>query len=53
MVKEIKAEKEYLGGEKVQTIYFGGGTPSILEVSDLQFLISEFAAALPVAAMPK
>jgi oxygen-independent coproporphyrinogen III oxidase len=39
--KEIIAEKDYLGGEEVATLYFGGGTPSILEISDLQFLISD------------
>jgi len=39
--EEIIAEKDYLGGEEVATIYFGGGTPSILEISDLRFLISD------------
>lgn len=27
--------------EVIETIYFGGGTPSILEISDLKFLIDE------------
>lgn len=27
--------------EPIETIYFGGGTPSILEISDLKFLIDE------------
>jgi oxygen-independent coproporphyrinogen-3 oxidase len=40
MVREAEMEREYLKGEKINTIYFGGGTPSILEVSDLEFLIS-------------
>jgi oxygen-independent coproporphyrinogen-3 oxidase len=40
LAKEAEMEKEYLHGEQINTIYFGGGTPSILEVSDLEFLIS-------------
>jgi len=39
--KEAEIEREYLRAETVNTIYFGGGTPSILEVSDLKFLISD------------
>lgn len=40
LAKEAEIEKEYLQGEGINTIYFGGGTPSVLEVSDLEFLIS-------------
>ena len=29
-------QKEYLGNEIVDTIYFGGGTPSLLSISDLK-----------------
>ena len=47
--KEIIAEKDYLRGEEVATIYFGGGTPSILEISDLRFLISDLKKYYPVA----
>ncbi|RYZ25655.1 MAG: radical SAM family heme chaperone HemW [Chitinophagaceae bacterium] len=46
--QEIIAEKDYLGGEEVATIYCGGGTPSILEISDLQFLISDLRQHYPV-----
>ena len=28
--REIVSRKNYLSGEKVETIYFGGGTPSLL-----------------------
>jgi oxygen-independent coproporphyrinogen III oxidase len=47
--KEIIAEKDYLRGEEVATIYFGGGTPSILEISDLEFLISDLKRHYSVA----
>lgn len=39
LVKETFLQKDYLKNETVETIYFGGGTPSLLEISDLQFLI--------------
>jgi oxygen-independent coproporphyrinogen-3 oxidase len=36
---EAVAEKNYLEGENVQTIYFGGGTPSLLDLSDLEVIL--------------
>ena len=39
--KEIELRKNYLNGEKVQTIYFGGGTPSLLEKSDLEKILNQ------------
>ena len=38
--KEIISQKEYLKGEIVKTIYLGGGTPSLLRISDLAFIIA-------------
>lgn len=32
---EAVERKDYLGGEDVQTIYFGGGTPSLLKPSEI------------------
>ena len=39
LAKEIKMRKSEFQDEIVETIYFGGGTPSILEISDLKLLI--------------
>lgn len=39
LAKEIEMRKSEFQNEIVETIYFGGGTPSILEVSDLKLLI--------------
>ncbi len=36
MIKETEAEKDYLEGETVETVYFGGGTPSLLEPVQLE-----------------
>lgn len=36
MIKETEAEKDYLQGETIKTVYFGGGTPSLLEPAQLE-----------------
>ncbi|HOD11040.1 MAG TPA: coproporphyrinogen III oxidase, partial [Flavobacterium sp.] len=38
LAKEIELRKNECD-EAVETIYFGGGTPSILEISDIKLLI--------------
>jgi oxygen-independent coproporphyrinogen-3 oxidase len=40
LVKEIKLQKSYLNNETVETIYFGGGTPSLLETDEINLLIN-------------
>jgi oxygen-independent coproporphyrinogen-3 oxidase len=40
LLKEIELRKDYLQGETVNTVYFGGGTPSLLSISHFSFLIS-------------
>jgi oxygen-independent coproporphyrinogen III oxidase len=37
--KEILLEKHFFKGQKVETIYFGGGTPSLLTLQDCHSLI--------------
>jgi oxygen-independent coproporphyrinogen-3 oxidase len=39
IVKEIVLQKNYLEGEPLQTIYFGGGTPSLLNQSELILIL--------------
>ncbi|MQP25262.1 radical SAM family heme chaperone HemW [Flavobacterium sp. LMO8] len=41
LAKEIEMRKSEFQDEIVETIYFGGGTPSILQIEDLKFLIDE------------
>ena len=39
LAKEIQVRKSEFENEVVETIYFGGGTPSILQIEDLRLLI--------------
>ncbi|RUA15409.1 MAG: coproporphyrinogen III oxidase [Flavobacteriia bacterium] len=39
LVREMELRKNELGDEVVETIYFGGGTPSVLELHELERLI--------------
>ncbi len=41
LVKELQLRKDEFQDEVVETIYFGGGTPSILSMDDLRLLIDE------------
>lgn len=38
--KEIHLQRNYLESEKIETIYFGGGTPSLLEAEELAMLLA-------------
>jgi oxygen-independent coproporphyrinogen-3 oxidase len=48
LLKEIPLQKDYLQGKTVQTIYFGGGTPSLLPAEDLQRIIDLIYEIHPV-----
>jgi len=41
LLSEIEQRKDYLKGEVIKTIYFGGGTPSLLSISDFRILIEK------------
>lgn len=49
VVAEIALQKNYLQNEPVETIYFGGGTPSLLNIEDLILIIEKIKNTFPVA----
>ena len=53
LAKEIQLRKNEFQDEIVETIYFGGGTPSILSIEDLRFLIDEIYRNYKVVENPE
>ncbi|MGV3695712.1 radical SAM family heme chaperone HemW [Flavobacterium sp.] len=53
LAKEIKMRKEEFKDNMVETIYFGGGTPSILDVADVRLLIDTVYQHYKVAENPE
>ncbi|TDP03845.1 radical SAM family heme chaperone HemW [Flavobacterium sp. 245] len=53
LAKEIVVRKNEFENETVETIYFGGGTPSVLSNDEINFLISEVYKNYKVAENPE
>jgi oxygen-independent coproporphyrinogen III oxidase len=49
LLKEIEIQREYLEKETVRTIYLGGGTPSLLDISDISSLVEKIKTVYVVA----
>ena len=47
--QEIIARKEYLHGKAISTIYFGGGTPSLLSIKEISEVLHLINTHYPVA----
>lgn len=48
--QEIVLQKKFLDHETIETIYFGGGTPSLLSADEIRYLIDEVLQIHEVAA---
>lgn len=48
LIREIELRKNYLEGETLETIYFGGGTPSQLSVENLNRIFEAIYRHFPV-----
>ncbi|MBX9807378.1 MAG: radical SAM family heme chaperone HemW [Flavobacteriaceae bacterium] len=53
LAKELQMRKKEFENETIETIYFGGGTPSVLTTEEIQFLISEVYKNYKVAGNPE
>jgi len=43
LLKEMELQRNYLKGEQIETIYFGGGTPSLLSGFELKEIFEELS----------
>lgn len=50
ILQEMEYQRQYLAGETVETIYFGGGTPSLLSETQLEKLLNRLHALYPITA---
>jgi oxygen-independent coproporphyrinogen III oxidase len=41
LLKEIELQKDYLSNASISSIYFGGGTPSLLVLDELKSILDE------------
>mgnify|MGYP006299249167 CR=1 FL=1 len=41
LLNEIRLQKDYLPNNRIQTLYFGGGTPSLLSTEDLSLVFNQ------------
>lgn len=53
ILKELKEQVTYLDGESIETIYFGGGTPSLLVKEELEEILSQIKAFYNVIDFPE
>jgi oxygen-independent coproporphyrinogen-3 oxidase len=49
MLRELDMQNDYCNQETIESIYMGGGTPSVLPVEDLQQLLNKIKSIHPVS----
>ncbi|WP_435413713.1 radical SAM protein, partial [Psychroserpens mesophilus] len=53
LAQELQLRKDEFKNTTVETIYFGGGTPSLLTIKELQFLLATIYTNYQVASNPE
>lgn len=53
LLKEISLQQNYLGDQVVKTIYFGGGTPSILSIEEIALILDKVYASFKILPSPE
>lgn len=53
LIREAEIRKAYTGTEEINTIYFGGGTPSVLKVKELEEILLNIRRIYPVVSNPE
>ncbi len=48
LMNEASLRQDYTGTETISTIYFGGGTPSILSISELESILNHIYKIFPI-----
>lgn len=51
MAREIEIQRDYLAGANIQTVYFGGGTPSLLSADEINRLFDTILKFYPVKSL--
>lgn len=46
---ELRLRKNYTSGQQIETIYFGGGTPSLLSASEIESILNDITEYYPVS----
>lgn len=49
IARELELQRDYLGGAELGSIYFGGGTPSLLDLPELERIFKKIYALHPVS----
>ena len=53
MILELELRKNYLKNKKINTIYFGGGTPSMLEKNEISNILKKIYATYNLDQTPE
>lgn len=48
ILQELELQKDYLSGASLHSVYLGGGTPSLLEIKELEIIFDKISLLHPV-----